>query len=61
MTKPRTTKLTFAVTLQQPKGVTIPEMRAFIIEAIKSHEGKAAEADFSDIKCHLTNKEVHYG
>jgi len=54
MAKAQTTHLTFAITLPQPKGKTIPEVRAMILASLEHFEAK-------DIKCHLTNKEVKYG
>ena len=54
MVKQTVTNLTFALTLPQPKGKTIPEVRALIIASLKHLETE-------DIKCHLTNKEVKYG
>lgn len=57
------TKLTFAVTVPQPQGLTIRDMRAYIIEALmastKTH--KLESNTFDNIKVHLTNKETHYG
>lgn len=67
MAKVKSTTLTFALTLPQPKGLTIPATRQFIIDALRA-EQKASnaddpikDADLSNVKCHLTNKEVHYG
>lgn len=47
--------LTFAVTIPQPKGLTIPQVRAKLLEAVKG------DLDITDVKIHLTNKEVKYG
>lgn len=54
MAKKADAYLTFAVTLPQPKGVSIPIVRQTIIDALKK------ECHVEDIKVHLTNKEVKY-
>ena len=54
MAKQVTTHLTFAITLPQPKGKTIPEVRSMILASLEHFVEK-------DVKCHLTNKEVKYG
>lgn len=63
MAKAQKVKLTFAITLEQPKGVTLAAMRAYILEALSEHKYKCdfTDKDLTDIKCHLMNKEVHYG
>ena len=63
MAKAKSVKLTFAVTLEQPKGVTLQEMRAYILESLQANKRKYdfGDADLTNIKCHLTNKEVTYG
>lgn len=68
MAKPKSVKLTFAVTLEQPKGVTLAEMRAYILDSLKYGKDryKGSNIDLSklnldNVKCHLLNKEVHYG
>lgn len=60
MAKVKSSSLTFAVTLPQPRGLTIPAVRAAIVEAVKEVWPTITEEEFS-IKVHLTNKEVHYG
>lgn len=57
MAKQRETYLTFSVTVPQPKGMTIPDVRAALVDGIKSCW---PEPDLT-IKAHLTNKEVKYG
>ena len=61
MAKQRETYLTFSVTVPQPKGMTIPQVRSFIIEALTAYDPDMKSADAAKIKCHLTNKEVKYG
>lgn len=62
-----TTNLTFSLTIEQPAGATIPEVRAFIKESLRRQqkatnpESTFQDIDVSDIKCHLTNKETSYG
>jgi len=61
--KKATTKLTFAVTVPQLDGLTIKDMRAYIIESLMTNT-KAAKLDsdsFDTVKVHLLNKETHYG
>lgn len=60
MAKSQTTNLTFAVTVPQPKGLTIPAVRAAIIEALKETWPTITDETFT-VKAHLTNKEVKYG
>ena len=58
---------TFAVTLPDVVGVTIPQLREFLRDAIKSelNAGDPSDwtksLDFDKIRIHLTNKEVKYG
>lgn len=54
MAKKADAYLTFAVTLPQPKGVSIPAVRQALIDAMKK------ELSATDVKVHLTNKEVKY-
>ena len=61
MAKQRETALTFALTLPQPKGFAIPQVRSFIVEALTAYDPDMKIADAAKIKCHLTNKEVKYG
>ena len=61
MAKQRETYLTFSVTVPQPKGMTIPQVRSFIVEALTAYDPDMKIADAAKIKCHLTNKEVKYG
>lgn len=68
MAKAKSVKLTFAITLEQPKGVTLPEMRAYILHSLKYGKDRykdsnidLSELNLDNVKCHLTNKEVHYG
>lgn len=67
MARKTTTKLSFQVTLQQPTGMSIKDMREYIKAAIQSHRGGfdpqdvMFEADLDDIKIHLVNKETTYG
>lgn len=61
------TTYTFAVTIPDLEGITIPQMREYIREAIAAHrsgldpEDALFHVDFSNTKVHLTNKEVKYG
>lgn len=54
------TTLTFSVTVPQPEGAKIPDVRKTIVDSIRS--GYEADFEKSDIevKCHLTNKETKY-
>ncbi len=67
MAKRSKTKLTFAVTIDQPAGATIPDVRSFIKDALLG-EQRARNMDdpikaihIDEVKCHLLNKETHYG
>lgn len=59
-TKCRETRLTYSVTVTMPKGMTIRLMREYILSQIRASADKV-NGDFSDMKVHLTNKEVIYG
>jgi len=61
MAKVKETRLTFSVTIPQPKGLTIPATRAMIVESIRETWPTVTDAELDDIRCHLLNKEVHYG
>lgn len=61
------TSYTFAVTLPDVSGVTIPQLREYLRDAVGSYKGGLDKddplfsIDFSNMKIHLTNKEVKYG
>lgn len=61
------TKLTFAVTIDQPAGATIPDVRSFIKDALlgeqkaRSNDSPFKTISVDEVKCHLLNKETHYG
>lgn len=57
--KKATTKLTFAVTVPQPEGLKITDVRALVVDGIKSVWPEVGGTP--EVKCHLTNKETHYG
>lgn len=59
MAKHSKTTLTFAVTLPQPKGLTIPAVRAAIVESLKETWPTITDEDF-EIKVNLTYKETSY-
>lgn len=64
MAKRSKTKLTFAVTIEQPAGMKIPDVRAFFKDAIKHEQGRRYKDDIFNIdavKIHLLNKETQYG
>lgn len=68
MAKRMRTSYTFAVTIPDMQGVTIPELRQFIKDAL-SNETRASDPkywadmgfDIDKVRIHLTNKEVKYG
>lgn len=59
--KKSTTKLTFALTIEQPEGMTIKDARQMIIDGVLSIYPKLHTKDTVDVKCHLLNKETSYG
>jgi hypothetical protein len=67
MAKRSKTKLTFAVTIEQPSGTNIPGMRTFIKHALITQQLKLVSdspykaINMDDVKIHLLNKETQYG
>lgn len=55
------TTLTFAVTVPQPKGATIKDVRENIIEALREDWKVQFGQEPEVLKAHLLNKETHYG
>ncbi len=49
MSKRTKTTVTFSVTVQLPKGVTIPQMQAYIRDAVGGWKGGMSPSEFDDL------------
>lgn len=64
MAKRSKTRLTFAVTINQPASFNIPDVRKFIKESIDENQKSRFKDDIfgiDEVKIHLLNKETQYG
>lgn len=61
------TSYTFAVTLPDVEGLNIPTIRQFLKDALaceqnaRNPDDPIKDVDLSNVRIHLTNKEVKYG